>query len=87
MNIIVDKNSKEPMYWQIFNQLKNKIIEGSIQDGAALPSERLMAEKLGVHRNTVIRAYGELKAEQLVTSKQGIGYRVSYGIDLSLIHI
>ncbi len=81
MNIIVDKNSKEPMYWQIFNQLKNKIIEGSIQDGAALPSERLMAEKLGVHRNTVIRAYGELKAEQLVTSKQGIGYRVSYGID------
>lgn len=79
MNITVNKNSKEPMYWQIFNQLKNGIIAGTIQDGAALPSERLMAETLGVHRNTVIKAYGELKADQLITSKQGIGYRVSYG--------
>lgn len=77
MNVEIDKNSKEPIYWQVFEQIKSAILSGAIQDGAALPSERWMANFLGVHRNTIIRAYGELKAEELIASKQGIGYRVT----------
>lgn len=78
MNIKVDKKSKEALYWQIYSQIKSLIIDGSIQHGSYLPSERPFAEELGVHRNTVIRAYGELKGEQLIVSRQGIGYQVSY---------
>lgn len=78
MKIKINKKSKEALYWQIYSQIKSLIIDGSIQHGSYLPSERIFAEKLGVHRNTIIRAYGELKAEQLIMSRQGIGYQVSY---------
>lgn len=81
MKIKVDKKSKEALYWQIYSQIKSLIIDGSIQHGSYLPSERPLAAELGVHRNTIIRAYGELKAEQLIVSRQGIGYQVSYNAE------
>ena len=81
MKIKVDKKSKEALYWQIYSQIKSLIIDGSIQHGSYLPSERPLASELGVHRNTIIRAYGELKAEQLIVSRQGIGYQVSYNAE------
>lgn len=78
MNLIVDKTLRTPVYLQLVSQIKEKIITGDLVDGYALLSERALAEKLGVHRNTVVRAYHELKADGLVTSYQGVGYRVSY---------
>jgi 2-aminoadipate transaminase len=45
-----------------------------------LPSERELATFIGVHRNTVTKAYNELKSEGLVGSAQGVGYRVQYGV-------
>ncbi|MEG1315100.1 MAG: PLP-dependent aminotransferase family protein [Anaerovoracaceae bacterium] len=78
MNISVDQNLKTPIYWQIVNQLKLMILKGQIAYGATLPSERNLAQLLGVHRNTVVKAYNELKAEELIQSLQGVGYRVAY---------
>lgn len=77
MNITVDKGIHIPVYYQISNQLKALIICGKLADGAILPSERSMARDLGVHRNTVVKAYGILKDEQLVDSFQGVGYKVT----------
>lgn len=54
------------------------IYEGSLTDGYALPSERKLAKELNIHRNTVIRAYSDLKDEGLISSYQGVGYSVSY---------
>lgn len=47
-------------------------------DGFALPSERALARDLRLHRNTVVKAYNELKADGLISSYQGVGYRVHY---------
>lgn len=47
-------------------------------DGFALPSERALAKELHLHRNTIVKAYNELKADGLITSYQGVGYRVHY---------
>lgn len=77
MNITVDKNLKTPLYWQIAGQIKEKILSGEMGDGAYLPSERRMANFLGVHRNTIIKAYGELKGQELIESVVGVGYRVT----------
>ena len=79
MNINIDKKSKTPVYLQIVSQLKAEIKRGDIKNGATLPSERALAKILGVHRNTIIKVYNELKAEGFVESKQGIGYMVSFG--------
>ena len=79
MNIIIDKKSKTPVYLQIVSQLKNEIKRGDINDGSTLPSERALSKILGVHRNTIIKVYNELKAEGFVESRQGVGYMVSLG--------
>ncbi|MGC2873783.1 PLP-dependent aminotransferase family protein [Ihubacter sp. mB4P-1] len=78
MQIIVDKESRTPIYWQIADQIKEKIISGQLPDGSVLPSERAFAQMLGVHRNTIIKAYAALKDEELVESVRGVGYQVSY---------
>lgn len=77
MNINIDTHSKIPIYVQISNQLKNQILSGELAAGSTLPSERAMARILSVHRNTVSRAYNELKAEELVDSHQGVGYIIA----------
>ncbi len=77
MIIKIDKQIKTPVYLQISNQVKEKILTGELADGTSLPSERVMAHILGVHRNTVVRAYNELKAEELIDSRQGVGYIIT----------
>ena len=78
MNISIDRNLRTPLFWQIFDQIKELIINGSLPDGSALPSERTQARILGVHRNTIIKAYSLLKDADLIDSVQGVGYVVTY---------
>ena len=79
MKIEINRADKTPVYIQIAGQIKNMLHTGAITDGYMLPSERVLAEELGVHRNTVTKAYGELKSEGLIYASQGRCYRVSFG--------
>ena len=81
MEIIIDKKLRTPLYWQIADQLKEMIVSGNMADGTILPSERSLAQLLGVHRNTVIKAYSHLKDQELIDSFQGVGYRVTFRSD------
>ena len=78
MDITVDQSIRTPLYWQIADQIKAMIIEGQMADGSILPSERSLAQMLGVHRNTIIKAYSHLRDQELIDSLQGVGYRVTY---------
>ena len=78
MRITINQQCKTPYFRQITNQLKTMILKGEIPGGTVLPSERAMAELCHVHRNTVIKAYHELKADGFVTSSQGKGYMTVY---------
>lgn len=78
MRITVNQQSKTPYFRQIANQLKGMILRGEIPQGTTLPSERVMAKLCGVHRNTVIKAYYELKADGFIASSQGKGYQTVY---------
>jgi len=73
MRIIIDKNSSAPVYIQIFKQVQQQIIAGDLLPGFRLPSERKLAQSLGINRSTVLNAYRELKAEGLVGSHVGQG--------------
>jgi 2-aminoadipate transaminase len=85
MIIPINKADKTPYYLQISSEIKKKILNGELLDGFVLPSEREMANFICVHRNTVTKAYNELKSEGLVGSAQGVGYRVQYDTDSSLV--
>ncbi|MFG3100801.1 GntR family transcriptional regulator [Streptomyces sp. NPDC048182] len=58
-----------PFYRQIVTQLTFMIETGDLAAGATLPSARLLADNLHINRNTVARAYGELRRLGLVESR------------------
>jgi len=77
MEIKIEKQLKTPIYMQIATGIKREIMLGAITEDSILPSERALAKMLNVHRNTVTKAYSELKGEGLIDSDQGVGYRVA----------
>ena len=69
----LDRNSAEPMYVQICESIRTRIIDGRIKQGAQLPPSRIYADDLGVSRTTVVSAYDQLLAEGYVEGRQGSG--------------
>ena len=73
MKIQIDKKKKIPLYKQIAEQIQAQITSGEIPGGFPFPSERQLADALGVNRTTVLNAYKELKADGLMASHVGRG--------------
>lgn len=73
----LDPNSRQPLYLQLRDGLRRRILDGSLPPGAKLPSSRALAKNLAVSRNTVLNAYEALSAEGLVTGAIGSGTRVT----------
>ncbi len=73
MNIILERETNTPLYRQIMNQLIYQIDEGILYENFRLPSERELANQLGVNRSTVVRAYDELNAEGFVEKRASSG--------------
>ncbi|WP_269853632.1 MocR-like pyridoxine biosynthesis transcription factor PdxR [Streptomyces sp. RPT161] len=59
--------------------LRNAVRDGRLAPGTRLPSSRALARDLGLARNTVADAYGQLVAEGWLTARQGSGTRVAPG--------
>ncbi len=70
---IVEFTDKLPIYIQIMNYLKKKIIAGELKGGDKLPSVRELSSELKVNPNTVQRSYQELERENLVYTQRGMG--------------
>ena len=61
MQIIISNSSKEPIYEQIYAQIKKLILTGQLQEGQSLPSMRQLAKDLEISVITTKRAYEELE--------------------------
>src|SRR6202451_4456916 len=60
--------------WRLIaEELRREIVGGVRAPGAKLPPEGELAERFGVHRNTVRQAVAALAAEHLVVSRRGSG--------------
>ncbi|MFG2635510.1 PLP-dependent aminotransferase family protein [Streptomyces sp. NPDC048362] len=57
--------------------LRDAVRTGRLAPGTRLPSSRSLAADLGIARNTVAEAYGDLVAEGWLTARQGSGTRVT----------
>jgi GntR family transcriptional regulator / MocR family aminotransferase len=57
--------------------LREAVRGGRLVPGTMLPSSRALAAELGLARNTVADAYGQLVAEGWLTARQGAGTRVA----------
>ncbi|MET9418219.1 PLP-dependent aminotransferase family protein [Streptomyces klenkii] len=61
----------------LISALREAVRSGRLAPGSRLPSSRTLAADLGLARNTVADAYGELVAEGWLTARQGSGTRVA----------
>jgi len=73
MKIEIDPKSGFPIYLQIIEQVKHKIVSGELSIGDRLPTVRQLAVDLEINPNTVAKAYTELEREEILDTKQGIG--------------
>lgn len=73
MRIIVQNSSEEPIYQQIYNQLRVAILNGELKENDSLPSIRQLARELKVSVITTTRAYTDLEKDGYVMIVQGKG--------------
>ena len=60
-----------PIYLQIVGFIKRGIVAGTIENGAEMPSRRMLSALLGVNPNTVQKSYAMLEEEGLIHSRSG----------------
>ena len=73
MEIIIRNSSSQPIYEQIYTQIKDLILNGTLAEGDALPSIRGLAKDLRISVITTKRAYDELEREGFVNTVAGKG--------------
>ncbi|MEF9921916.1 MAG: GntR family transcriptional regulator [Anaerovoracaceae bacterium] len=73
MDINISNSSNQPIYDQIYLQIKNQIISGKLQEGDPLPSIRSLAKDLRISVITTKRAYDELEQEGFIYTIAGKG--------------
>lgn len=73
---MVDRDLNMPLYIQIYNSLKEKIIQNEYKD-EYLPSERILSEKYKVERATLRRALNLLVEDNLLIKIPGSGSKVN----------
>src|SRR5215472_14335957 len=69
----LDRNSPIPLYFQIAENLKQAIEDGTLEPGERLDNELDLAERLGVSRPTVRQAVQRLVEQGLVVRRRGLG--------------
>lgn len=77
MNIIINNTSGEPIYKQIYDQIKDQIISGALAEDEALPSIRALARSLHISVITTKRAYEKLESDGYIYTIVGKGSYVA----------
>ncbi|HEY86220.1 MAG TPA: GntR family transcriptional regulator [Chloroflexi bacterium] len=70
---MLNKNYPLPMYYQLKELIREKIIAGAWQPGGLIPSERELSEQYNISRMTARQALTELTNEGLLRRVQGKG--------------
>jgi len=73
VDIIIRNTGDQPIYDQIYTQIRNLIIAGRLKEGEMLPSIRGLAKDLRISVITTKRAYEELEREGFIYTVTGKG--------------
>lgn len=79
MLIVIDHNSRIPIYEQIKTQIIALINSGVLEPGDKLPSLRALASDLSLNFNTIKKVFALLEADGVIESRQGAGFFVTAG--------
>lgn len=79
--ITVDKKAATPLYKQVCDAYRSKIVDGILRAGQRVPSTRVLAAELGISRVPLLGAYSQLLAEGYFESHTGFGTIVSRSLE------
>ena len=82
-----EKNSKIPLYKELYEKIKADIFENRLKPNEKLPSKRTLSENLKISTITVENSYNQLLSEGLIYSKEKKGYFVSEINNFSKVNI
>jgi DNA-binding transcriptional regulator YhcF (GntR family) len=77
-------NDTVPIYVQIANDIKEKMINGQLKEGDKLPSVREYSSLYQVTPLTVQRAIMHMEAEGIIHTKKGVGSFIQEGSNQAL---
>ncbi|MBX9799128.1 MAG: PLP-dependent aminotransferase family protein [Burkholderiaceae bacterium] len=66
-----------PLHARVQRAIRQLILDGALDVGRPLPASRALAQSLGVSRDTIESAYGQLHAEGFIERRVGSGSYVS----------
>lgn len=66
-------NSRAPLYFQVYEDIKKKITSGEYEEGTKLPSERKLCDLYEVSRITIRESLERLEQEQMIRREHGKG--------------
>jgi GntR family transcriptional regulator len=78
-------HDSQPIYRQLRHRVVAMILDGVLNEGDPLPSVRTVASEYRVNPLTVLKAYQQLVAQELVETKRGLGMFVKAGARNSLL--
>lgn len=78
-------NDSQPIYWQLKERTVAMILDGTLAEGEALPSVRMVASEFHLNPITVSKSYQALVDEGLVEKRRGLGMFVCEGARKSLV--
>ena len=77
MKLIINSTSMVPIYEQIVEQIRTRILQGELLPDTMLPSVRSLASELKISALTVKKAYDNLEAEGFTVTIHGKGTYVA----------
>ena len=80
LSIVLDAAQPKTLSQQIFEQIRQAILERRLAPGARLPSSRVLSGELGCARGTVLTAVDQLIAEGYLVTRSASGVTVAAGL-------
>ncbi|MBJ2173533.1 GntR family transcriptional regulator [Aureibaculum sp. A20] len=87
VSVIIDEKSKVPKYKQVVDSIVNDVSSGKLKLGDKLPSINELSEAIYLSRDTVEKAYKNLKNRKIIISVKGKGCYVSKNELISKINV
>jgi GntR family transcriptional regulator/MocR family aminotransferase len=78
----LDPATRTPMFRQLYDAIRQTILNGKLGPGTQLPPTRELADSLCISRQTVLNAYAQLMAEGYLSGTVGKGTFVSASLPL-----
>lgn len=87
LDIKINEASRIPKYMQVVDSIMDGIAMGDLPIGSKIPSINELSENLLLSRDTIEKAYRQLKVQKTITSVKGKGYYIAKTDLISKINV